>query len=118
MEGIGGLGLTGSSIGEAVGKRPAPSSSNTKAANTAATRAHGDSTAGTTESETPEVNAPYLHNYNNIMQGLIQAPAVIIDGSLGGEIRHVHFSTILYEIFIIGLSSIVNPRPKGQILIL
>ena len=64
MEGTGGLGLTGSSIGEAGGKRPAPSSSSTKAANTTATKAHGDSTAGTTESEIPEVNAPCLHNYN------------------------------------------------------
>ena len=97
MEGIGGLGLTGSSIGEAGGKTPAPLSSNTKAANTVATRIHGDSTVGTSESETPEVNAPCLHN--NIIQGLILAAVIIADAS-GGEIRRVPLFLVFSNRFI------------------
>ena len=97
MEGTGGLGLTGLSIGEAGGKRPAPSSSNTKAANTAATRTHGDSTAGTTESETSEVNAPYLHN-NYITQGLMPAIHVVITDSPGGGITCVLLFLVLFSI--------------------
>ena len=54
VESTDGLGLTGSSIGEAGAKRQV--SSNTKGAS-AVTRVHNDSANETTESETPEVSA-------------------------------------------------------------
>ena len=63
-ESVDGLGLTGSSIGEAaVGRRQLPSSS-TKAANTS-TRVRGDSAAvvEAIENEGPEVSTPRLLPY-------------------------------------------------------